>query len=181
MSHGYGKGSPAHEWKDGDQYKDPGISQTYSEAALHAQRERELQRPRPDYTKGDFVEATGSGVVDELRAKFPHGHPEFIPMTVGEMKLHSEKNFDYAAGGDPLGNFKRVATILAQYPGLQIDDPAIVAMIYALKQLDAYFWLKAQGRDGKVEGKAARLGDISVYTKIARIIEQDATEGRGNK
>ncbi len=129
----------------------------------------------------EATEKHPSSVVDELRERFPHGHPSFIPMTLAEMELHSVKNYDYAAGGDPLGNFKRVASILRQYPGLQMDDPAIVAMVYALKQLDAYLWMKAQGRDGKVEGKAARLGDISVYTKLARIFEQECEEGTGNR
>ena len=120
-------------------------------------------------------------VEQHLRDRFPHGHPEFIPLTVDEMKLHSEKNYDYAAGGDPLGNFKRVSTILGQYPGLDLGDPAVVAMVYALKQVDAYFWLKCQNRDGKVEGKAARLGDVSVYAKLAVIIEREAEEGKGNQ
>jgi len=32
----------------------------------------------------------------KLRALFPHGHPDFIAMCIGEMQLHSDKNHDYA-------------------------------------------------------------------------------------
>ena len=109
----------------------------------------------------------------ELKLRNPHGHPKFISMTLAEMKLHSAKNYDYAKGGDPLGNFRRVAAILALYPGLPLDDPAIIAMVYALKQLDAYLWMKCQHYEGGVEGIDSRLGDVHVYGKLARILDQE--------
>ena len=108
-----------------------------------------------------------------LRARFPHGHPEFLPITLSEAKLHSEKNFDYASGGSALGNFERVAKILELYPGFPTASPIGVAIIYMLKQLDAVLWGLAKGIKHKVEGFDSRLADISVYSKIVRCMFRD--------
>ncbi len=114
-------------------------------------------------------------MVQDIRRLFPHGHPSFVPITLNELDLHNKKNHDYAAGGDPLGNFKRVATILAQYPNLDLADPRVVALIYALKQLDAVLWMLSNGHTAQVEGLNPRLGDISVYSKIVMCMN---TEGQ---
>ena len=103
---------------------------------------------------------------ERLRNLYPHGHPDFLPITLGELDLHSKKNHDYAAGGDPLGNFDRVASILALYPGLDLADRRVVALVYALKQLDTVLWGLAKRIVHKVEGLNTRLGDISVYAKL---------------
>jgi len=122
-------------------------------------------------------EKTGQAfVIATLRKAFPHGHRGFVPMLVEYMDLHSRKNGDYAKGGPALGNFLRVWKILSLYPGLDPSDPAVVSMLYMLKQLDAYLWMKAQKYEGQVEGKAARLGDVTVYSAIARLIEEDPDE-----
>ena len=42
-----------------------------------------------------------------LREVFSHGHPDFITKCIQETALHSNKNHDYAVGGDPCGNFLR--------------------------------------------------------------------------
>jgi hypothetical protein len=112
-----------------------------------------------------------------LRKAFPHGHYRFVEIAVEECDLHSRKNHDYAAGGDPLGNFRRVAAILALYPGLDLNDPAIVAMIYALKQLDAYLWLKSNKHTPAVEGLVERLRDVAVYARLVRIMEEHSKTG----
>ena len=104
--------------------------------------------------------------VDALRAIFPHGHEDFLPTTVKELELHSVKNHDYARGGDSLGNFNRVAAILALYPGLDLSDRRVIALVYAMKQLDAVLWGLAKKIVHKVEGLNDRLQDISVYSKI---------------
>lgn len=111
--------------------------------------------------------------IDALKVAFPHGHPQFLPTTVAELQLHSDKNHDYAAGGKPTGNFDRVAAILALYPGLKLSDPKVVALTYALKQLDAVLWGISNGIKQKVEGLKERLGDISVYSKIVMCIVDD--------
>lgn len=112
-------------------------------------------------------------VVDDLRAVFPHGHPEFLPITVGEVQLHSDKNHDYAKGGKPTGNFDRVAAILALYPKLKLSDPRVVALVYALKQVDAVLWGLSENIAHKVEGLNDRLQDISVYSKIVMCMNRD--------
>jgi hypothetical protein len=35
-------------------------------------------------------------IVENARRLFPHGHPDYITKTIDEMKLHSDKNHDYA-------------------------------------------------------------------------------------
>jgi len=101
------------------------------------------------------------------------GHPFFYEQLADEANLHAAKNHDYAHGGDPLGNFTRVAAILAPYKGLDLGDPVVVALVYALKQLDAVLWGLCQGIEHKVEGLHPRLMDISVYAKLARCLFKD--------
>ena len=119
------------------------------------------------------IEWKNEAIAYLIRHQFPHGHPAFTRRIVNEADLHSKKNFDYASGGNPLGNFLRVSKILQQYPGLQLSDPAVVAAVYMLKQLDAYFWIKSNKIETKSEGIQERLGDVSVYSKIIAIIEQE--------
>jgi len=77
----------------------------------------------------------------QLKKLFPNGDPGFIPMFVDLMQLHSDKNFEYAHGGDALGNFNRVAGILAQYPNLKLADPSVVCLVY----MQAVFYLYIPG------------------------------------
>jgi len=102
-----------------------------------------------------------------------HGHPDFYKLTEEEIKLHSEKNRDYAQGGDPLGNFKRVSAIKKLYPNLEWDSPTGVALGNMLKQLDAALWMLSQGYEGEVETIDTRLTDVHVYTKLARILYKE--------
>ena len=107
-----------------------------------------------------------------LQEVFPHGAPEFIDKCFDEMQLHSDKNYDYAAGGPPLGNFDRVAAIFELYPGLNLGDPVVYLFSLMMKQIDEILWSKSRGFSGKVEGLSKRLGDVSVYTKLAQILEE---------
>jgi hypothetical protein len=108
-----------------------------------------------------------------LRTQYPHGHPDFLPKLIAEAKLHSDKNKDYAGGGDPLGNFTRVAAICALYPGLTPSNPATVAIIYALKQIDQILWSLSRGYEGNIEGVEARAQDVSVYFTLADILHKE--------
>lgn len=119
------------------------------------------------------MNSTTSDIIDNMRQHFPHGHPSFLPITVGELQLHSDKNHDYAAGGSPLGNFERVSAILALYPKLNLADKKVIALVYALKQLDAVLWGINSGIKHKVEGLKDRLQDISVYSKIVMCMCDD--------
>ena len=121
-------------------------------------------------------------LVEQVRKQFPHGHPAFLPITMAEAALHSNKNHDYAKGGPSLGNFERVAAILKMYPGLDLSDQKVVALVYALKQLDAVLWGLSSKIKHKVEGLSDRLQDISVYAKIVMcMISDEADETRGNR
>jgi len=88
-------------------------------------------------------EVTDDDLSSALRAMFPYGHERFIELSLKEMELHSEKNYDYAHGGNPLGNFVRVANILSNYSGLKLT-PAVIALIYMFKQLDSTLWQLSQ-------------------------------------
>jgi hypothetical protein len=102
-----------------------------------------------------------------------YGHPEFAPLLEEMKKLHSDKNHDYAGGGDPLGNFKRVSAFLAQYPDLNLGDPTVVMLVYAMKQLDAALWMLNTNKIAKVEGITPRLKDLLVYAGLAVCSEKD--------
>lgn len=123
----------------------------------------------------------------KIRAKFDRvietlkpraGHPFFYEQTKAEEELHDRKNFDYAAGGHPLGNFTRVASILALYPGLNLSDPVVVSVVYALKQWDAALWMLSNGHSSITgEDVHTRLADVSIYAKLARCLLKDDEGG----
>jgi len=108
-----------------------------------------------------------------LKEKFKHGHPKFVDITLDELDLHSKKNKDYAKGGNPLGNFNRVANVLSNYPNLDLSQPKVVALVYTMKQLDAVLWMWSQRYEGEVEGVQDRLKDIHVYVKLIRILVEE--------
>ena len=112
-------------------------------------------------------------MLDALKKEYPHGHPDFSKITLEELALHSAKNHDYARDGDPVGNFKRVSSILALYPGLRPSSSTTVALIYALKQLDAVLWMLSQDYEGGVETIDTRLQDVHIYMKLARILQRE--------
>ena len=121
-------------------------------------------------------------IISALREAFPHGHEGFIPLLVDAMELHSNKNFDYAASGDSLGNFDRVAHFWESYPipcpncGTNVDNPlsnpVLVSVAYKLKQLDAETWQLVRGYEGKVEGVAPRCVDQGVYSFLEILITE---------
>lgn len=106
-------------------------------------------------------------IEDQLRAVYPHGDPQFIKEVIRDVELHSRKNADYAAGGDPLGNFKRVSSLLSNYPDLPLSSHVGVALVYMLKQLDAVLWNLCQKHELN-ESAAERWRDITVYSVIIR-------------
>jgi hypothetical protein len=109
-------------------------------------------------------------VEKELKKLYPNGHPAFLPKLVELAKLHSDKNFDYAHGGDPLGNFDRVASILSLYPKLSLNAPAVVALVYMLKQLDCVLHALDQHYTLQVEEVGKRLDDVAVYAILAGLM-----------
>lgn len=123
-------------------------------------------------SKGNDIDL--AEIFQKLRAMYPNGHPRFVSLTLAELKLHDEKNHDYAKGGSPFGNFERVAEIMKQYPDFPYDTREGVLIFYLLKQLDAVIWGMCQKIEHKVEGAPQRAGDMSVYSKILRLMEEAA-------
>jgi hypothetical protein len=107
-----------------------------------------------------------------LRSVFPHGHPAYAKFLVEDADLHSRKNRDYALGGDPLGNFSRVAAILRNYPGFPIASREGVALVYLFKQLDAVLWALSHGHSLS-ESVNDRLRDITIYSIIIRCMLEE--------
>jgi hypothetical protein len=107
-----------------------------------------------------------------------HGHPKFYGILEELADLHSRKNHDYASGGNPLGNFYRVANILSHYPGLKLSDPLVVALVYELKQLDAALWMLSNGHEAQVEGISERLKDVAVYSIIEMVIDWEKNNAK---
>lgn len=103
------------------------------------------------------------------------GHPRFHELTKLESELHNRKNADYARGGDPLGNFYRVADILDNYPKLDLGNPVVVALCYMLKQLDCALWMLNEGFEGDVEGFCERMFDVGVYAKLTQVLREETT------
>jgi hypothetical protein len=106
--------------------------------------------------------------LEAMKVLCPHGHPDFYEALVDMGIVHSEKNYDYAGDGDPLGNFKRVAKIVESIIGPD-NGPAKVAVIYVAKQFDAVVDMLAHGRTAKVESLDDKLQDLSIYSQLARI------------
>jgi len=109
-----------------------------------------------------------------LCPQYPNGHSDFIPMCLEEMELHSNKNADYARGGNPLGNFHRVSDMLNSF-GIALS-PAQVALVYMMKQVDAVGRMLGKGYEGRVEGIDGKLQDISIYAKLIRIIHRETRD-----
>jgi len=108
-----------------------------------------------------------------MKVEEKYGHPRFYEILEELAQLYSDKNHDYAVGGDPLGNFKRRAAIYAMYPGLDLSDPEVVAIVDAMKQLDAALWFLSNKHEARVEGKRGRLKDIAVYAVIDMILGEE--------
>lgn len=133
------------------------------------------QKSKPEEIEGAKITWIHSldMIRDELKEKYPHGHPKFLDLVLDEIRLHSDKNHDFAKGGNPLGNFNRVGAILDLYPGLKPGDPVVVAVSFMLKQLDASLWMYSQGYTARVESHAERWRDISIYSKIISILIEE--------
>lgn len=153
--------NPFQEVKPGCVVDDSKMTPTYEEV-----RERVFADP---VTNRDWLR-------EKVRDLFPNGHPDFIQRCIDEAELHNDKNHDYASGGRPLGNFERVAAILALYPGFPYDTPYGAAIVYAMKQLDAVLWGLAKNVEHKVEGFDPRCQDISVYFKLIPIMIKEHSE-----
>jgi hypothetical protein len=101
------------------------------------------------------------------------GHKLFKELCDEELALHEAKNKDYRNDSDPLANFKRVAVWMSLYPKMNWAQPELVAILFSMKQMDAYMSLMERGVEGGVENCDTRLRDDHVYKKIARILHRE--------
>ena len=146
----------------------PGGHHLHTEPCFHAVHESEARRESGWYDTNTTV-----GFDPALF----RGDPDFLDLTQAELQMYSDKNDDYAGGGtDPNGNFNRVAAILDLYPGLSLGDPRVIALTYALKQVDQVAFSLSRGREGKIEGLDERCADVHVYFKIMRILHKRKME-----
>jgi len=100
-----------------------------------------------------------------------HGHPRFYELTKEMEELHSAKNNDYARGGNPLGNFKRVSDTLKSY-GINLS-PAQVSFIYMMKQVDSAGRMLFMDYEGDTEGFEQRMFDVGVYSLLTIINKKE--------
>jgi len=107
-----------------------------------------------------------------------YGHRRVYEILEELAKLHSDKNHDYAVGGNPLGNFYRRAAIYGLYPGLDLSDPEVIAIVDLMKQLDAALWFLSNKHEAKVEGKRGRMRDVAVYSVIDMVLEEEKDANR---
>ena len=111
-----------------------------------------------------------------LQEYAPYGHPDFVPNMLEAIKLHSDKNWDYAGEGDPLGNFNRVAAMcapLTSSPEGLGAYPLHVLLLYMAKQFDAVIDCVGHGREVKVETLSHKLLDITIYAQLGRIMLEE--------
>jgi predicted RNA-binding Zn-ribbon protein involved in translation (DUF1610 family) len=155
-------------------------SSMYSLLYINVNNTKEEKGEKEDKEKEEEKTNNITEVYNYLKTLFPFGHPSFLDITFKELQLHNDKNHDYAAGGRPLGNFERVASILSLYPNFPINKPVGVCIAFMLKQFDAALWMLSNGHEAKVEGVEKRLEDVHVYAKIARCILIDE-ENAGEK
>lgn len=105
------------------------------------------------------------------------GHPRFYEILDELRGLHDRKNHDYAKGGKPTGNFDRVSSILAKYPGFPLDTSWGVAVVYMMKQLDAALWMLTQGHESQTgESVGQRLRDVACYAILAELMYEERHE-----
>lgn len=102
-------------------------------------------------------------------AIFKYGHHAFNDKMIDMMRLHSSKNQGYAGGGSALGNFKRIAEFMKQYPNFRCDTPQGVAIMYLLKHLDRVMWDHNNGKFPSAES----LQDLAVYFTIIACMDED--------
>lgn len=108
-----------------------------------------------------------------IKAQLPNGHPRFYEFLLEAMELHNRKNDGYAGGGHPLGNFYRVANIMANYPDIPQGDPSAALIGMVIKQFDHILWSLNTQRFYTNSSVDEHLADIAVYMTILRCIRKE--------
>lgn len=95
-----------------------------------------------------------------------YGHPRFYELLDMEAKLHSRKAHDYASDEDALSNFRQVAAFI----GVR---PAQVALMFLATKFYRLQNLTARGNAPMNESVLDTLNDISIYSKLYRILLEE--------
>ena len=116
--------------------------------------------------------------LDKIKEMFPHGHRRFYEIMFDLMDLHNRKNHDYASDENPLSNFQRVGHLADIYDIWNWNVPSSlkIAVIYKLKQFDAFMNLLQQNKKSLVEGVPERLKDVAVYSVLEIILHEESGE-----
>lgn len=114
--------------------------------------------------------------IEMIKGMFPHGHRKFYEIMFDLMDLHNKKNHDFASDEDPLSNFDRVGHLTDMYDvwGWDVSSSVKVAVIYKLKQFDAFMNLLQQNKKALVEGVPERLKDVAVYSVLEMILYEES-------
>jgi len=114
----------------------------------------------------------------KIQEMFPHGHPDFYRIMFDLMDLHNRKNHDYASDENPLSNFNRVGFLAGLYDvwNWKVSHALKVAVIFKLKQFDAFMNLLQQNKEALVEGVPERLKDVAVYSVLEMILFEESQQ-----
>ena len=94
------------------------------------------------------------------------GHPRFYELVEAEAELHSRKAHDYASQADPLSNFRNVGAVTGLRPW-QVGYVMIAVKFFRLVNIFT------SGEDALNESPEDSLTDISVYSKLTRIMLEE--------
>ena len=118
------------------------------------------------YDYAQMYKAAYGSLMDRLKTQYPNGHPLFKELMLEAISLHDRKNKEYAKGGEPLGNFSRVAKIFELYPKIrgELFGGMVVAVDYLIKHFDAVLW----ALNNEELPNDENLADLVVYFAIMR-------------
>ena len=103
-----------------------------------------------------------------------YGHKDFYKLLEEEKQLHNDKNYQYASGDDPLGNFRRVGQLCHKIlNNPNVPDELKVAMVNMAKQIDGVYDIIGEGKKNTIESVEDKFRDISVYSKICIILYRE--------
>jgi hypothetical protein len=98
-----------------------------------------------------------------------YGHPKFKEYTEEMVKVHSEKNHDYADQSDPLSNFRVVNELVKGIP----DCPFKVAFTRLIEKILRISQIATKGNKVADETLSDSLMDGANYCILSRILIEE--------
>jgi len=98
-----------------------------------------------------------------------YGHPKFKEYTEEMVKIHSQKNHDYADQSDPLNNFRIVNELVKDIP----DCPFKVAFTRLIEKILRISQIAKKGNQVTNETLIDSLMDGANYCILARILIEE--------